>query len=44
MTRESLLALPRTEVMGLAIFGLILVAFMVSGGLSWWKDRKQIKK
>lgn len=41
---ESLAALPRTEVMGLVTFGLIIAAFMVSAWLSWWKDRKRIKK
>lgn len=34
MMRESLAALPRTEVMGLTIFSLIIVAFMVSSWLS----------
>ena len=42
--RETLAALPRTEVMGLVIFSLIIVAFMVSAGLSWWKDRWRTRK
>lgn len=42
--RETLAALPHTEVMGLVIFSLIIVAFIVSVWLSWWKDRRRAKK
>lgn len=39
MIREILLAIPRTEVMGLLVFSLIILAFTGSAWLSWWKDR-----
>jgi uncharacterized membrane protein YhaH (DUF805 family) len=42
--RESLSALPHTDVVGLAIFSLIIVAFMVSICISRWKDRRWTKK
>ncbi len=42
--RESFAALPHTEVMGLVVFSLIIVAFMVSVWLSWWKERRRTKK
>jgi uncharacterized iron-regulated membrane protein len=41
---EPLAALPHTEVVGLGIFSLIILAFMVSAWLSWWKDRRRTKK
>lgn len=37
-------ALPRTEVIGLVIFSLIIMAFTVSGLLSWWKEQRRTKK
>ncbi len=42
--RESFAALPRTEIIGLAVFSLIIVAFTVSGLVSWWKERRRTKK
>ena len=42
--RETLAALPRTEMLGLVIFSLIIVAFMVSAWLSRWKSRWRTKK
>lgn len=41
---EPLAALPRTEAVGLAVFSLLIVAFMVSIWLSWWKEQKRTKK
>ncbi len=41
---ESLSALPYTEVVGLAIFSLIIVAFIVSIWISRWKDRRWTEK
>jgi hypothetical protein len=41
--RELLAALPRTEVMGLVVFGLIILAFMVSAWMTWRTDRKSTK-
>lgn len=42
--REILAALPRTEVIGMVIFSLILVVFMTSVWLSWWKEQRRTKK
>lgn len=42
--RELLSALPRTDVLGLAIFSLIIVAFIVSICISRWKDRRWTKR
>jgi hypothetical protein len=42
--REPFAALPHTEAVGLAVFILIILAFMVSVLLSWWKERRRIKK
>lgn len=42
--RASLSTLPNTDVVGLAIFSLIIVAFIVSIWISKWKDRRWIKK
>ena len=42
--REFVAALPRTEVLGLAIFSLIVLAFMVSALWAWWKERRETKK
>lgn len=44
MRKKSLAALPHTEVIGLVIFGLVIVAFMVSAWLSWWKERTWSKQ
>jgi len=41
---EPFAALPRTEAVGLAIFSLIILAFMVSIWLSWRKERRWTKK
>ncbi len=41
--RELLAALPRTEVMGLLVFSLIILAFMVSAWMTWRTDRKWTK-
>lgn len=41
---ETFAALPRTEVVGLAVFSLMILAFMVSIWLSWWKERRRTKK
>ena len=42
--REILTALPRTEFIGMVIFSLIILAFMTSVWLSWWKERRRTKK
>ncbi|MFO0698246.1 MAG: hypothetical protein U0236_03375 [Nitrospira sp.] len=42
--REFVAALLRTEVLGVAIFSLIVLAFMVSVWLTWWKERRHTKK
>ena len=41
---EPFAALPHTEVVGLAIFCLIIVAFMVSVLLSWGREPRRTKK
>lgn len=42
--REILATLPRTEVIGMVIFSLIILAFMTSAWLSWWKEQRCTKK
>lgn len=42
--REFVAALPSTEAIGLAIFSLIVLAFMVSAWLAWWKERRETRK
>lgn len=44
MIREILRAVPRTEIMGLVVFSLIILAFMLSVWVSWWKDRRRTKQ
>lgn len=42
--REFVATLPRIEVLGIALFSLIIVAFMVSAWATWWKERTRTKK
>jgi hypothetical protein len=42
--REFVAALPSTEAIGLTIFSLIVLAFMISAGLAWWKERRETRK
>lgn len=42
--REPVAALPPTEAVGLAIFSLLILSFMASAWLSWWKERRRTKK
>ncbi|MGE0471954.1 MAG: hypothetical protein AB7L09_26190 [Nitrospira sp.] len=41
--RDFVATLPRTEVLRIAIFNLIIVAFMASAWATWWKERTRTK-